>query len=220
MFNLFSRTVLSTINTHAPLKPLSRKQRKLFQRPWETTGILVFIKKKRAMFVSHFLSDNDNKKLLFKKYTNKSTKIKALSKTSYFTTELRENQKDTRKMWEILRSVLSASSKRASVALHSIKINGRAVSDQQVISEQFNEFFCCIDANLASSFDNSAPSSFSKFLKRHVFSSIYLDVPNLTEIINVIISLNINKAMVYDSISPLLSKYWLNNTSSLHPGLH
>ena len=84
-----------------------------------------------------------------------------------------------------MRTVLPASSKQASVALHSLKINGRTVSDQQLISERFNEFFCSIGANSASKFDNSAPSSFSRFLKRHVSPSIYLDVPNLPEIINV-----------------------------------
>ena len=31
MFELFSTTVLSTINAHAPLKPLSRKQKKTFE---------------------------------------------------------------------------------------------------------------------------------------------------------------------------------------------
>ena len=101
-----------------------------------------------------------------------------------------------------MRAILSASSKRASVAIHSLKINGRAVSDQQLISERFNEFFCFIGANLASKFDNSAPSSFSRFLKRHVSPSLYLDVSNITKIINVINSLNINKAVGCDSMSP------------------
>ena len=101
-----------------------------------------------------------------------------------------------------MRTVLPASSKRASVALRSLKINGRTISDQQLISERFNEFFCSRGANLASKFDNSAPSSFSRFLKRHVSPSTYLDVPNLMEITNVINYLNINKAVGYDSISP------------------
>ena len=162
MFNLFSRIVLTTIDTHAYLKPLSRKQRKLSQKPWITKGILIFIKKKRAMFKSHFLSHNDDKKNFFFKYTNKSTKIKELSKKSPFATELKENQKDPRKMWEIMRSVLPASSKRASVALHFLKINDRTVSDQQLISEQFNDFFCSIGANLASKYDNSAPVAYSQ----------------------------------------------------------
>ena len=200
MFNLFSHTVLSTINIHAPLKPLSRKQKKLSQKPWITKGILTSIKKKRAMFKSHFLSDNLEKKLYFKKYMNKLTKIKALSKKSYFTTELKINQKDPRKIWDILRSALPASSKRAPVT--SLKINGRIVSNQQVITEQFNEFFCSIGAHLASKFDNSAHSSYYKYLKRRVSPSIYLDVPELSEIINAINDLNINKAIGYDHISP------------------
>ena len=62
--------------------------------------------------------------------TNRLTKIKALSKKLDFTTELKENQKDPRKMWKIMRTVLPASSKRASMLLHSLKINGRTVSDR------------------------------------------------------------------------------------------
>ena len=87
-------------------------------------------------------------------------------------------------------------------SIHSLKSNGCTVSDQQLISEQFNELFCSLGANLASKFDNAAPSSFSRFLKCHVSPSIHLDVPHLTEIINVIDSLNINKAVGYDSVSP------------------
>ena len=39
VFELFSTTVLSTINAHAPLKPLSRKQKKLLSKPWLTKGL-------------------------------------------------------------------------------------------------------------------------------------------------------------------------------------
>ena len=121
------------------------------------------------------------------------------------------NQKDPRKIWGILRSVLPTSSKRAPVT--SLKINGRIVSNQQVITEQFDEFFCSIGANLASKFDNSAHSSYYKYLKRRVSPSIYLNVglPELSEIINTINDLNINKAIGYDHISP----YFLRTGSTI-----
>ena len=64
-------------------------------------------------------------------------------------------------------------------------------------------FFCSIGANLASKFDNSAHSSYYKYLKRRVFTLHILGTYlKLSEIINAINDLNINKAIGYDRISP------------------
>ena len=80
MFELFSTTVLSTINAHAPSKPLSKEQKKLLSKPWLTKGLLTSIKHKRSMFKTHFLSHDDNKITFYKKYVNMLTKLKALCK--------------------------------------------------------------------------------------------------------------------------------------------
>jgi len=55
MFNQFTSIVLATINKHAPLKPLSRKQKRLRNKPWITKEIHSLIRKRRSMFKSHFL---------------------------------------------------------------------------------------------------------------------------------------------------------------------
>ena len=56
LFNNFVHIISHSIDTHAPLKPISRRMRKLLQKPWITKGLLTSIKKKRRMFKSHFLS--------------------------------------------------------------------------------------------------------------------------------------------------------------------
>ena len=66
--------VKNTIVTHAPLKVLSQKQRKLKLKPWITKGILVTIKKKHKLYKSHFLNGSDVHKQFYKKYANKLTK--------------------------------------------------------------------------------------------------------------------------------------------------
>ena len=50
----FINIVKNAIDTHTPLKVLSRKQRKLKLKPWITKGKLVFIKKKQKLYKSHF----------------------------------------------------------------------------------------------------------------------------------------------------------------------
>ena len=165
MFELFSNTVLSTINAHAPLKPLSRKQKKFLSKPWLTKGLSTSIKNKRSMFTAHFLSDDDDKIIFYKKYVNKLTKLKALSKKDYFSSAINDTQKDPRDIWKVIRSVLTAYQDHVSAILFSLKINGHTISNDQAISEHFNEFFCSIGSNLADKFNQSAPNSLSQYLE-------------------------------------------------------
>ena len=54
LFNNFVYIISHTIDTHAPLRPISRRMRKLLQKPWITKGLLTLIKKKRQMCNSFF----------------------------------------------------------------------------------------------------------------------------------------------------------------------
>ena len=68
LFNSFVDIISHSIDTHAPLRPISRRMRKLLQKLWITKGLLTSIKKKRRMFKSHFLS-GEEKKNHFIKFT-------------------------------------------------------------------------------------------------------------------------------------------------------
>ena len=111
IFKEFYRLISKTISQHAPLKRCLRRQRKLLKKPWITKGILTSIKKKSFMFKTHFLYGNASQKLFFKRYSNKLTKIKAMSKRSYFKSKLQNHQGDAKTTWEILRKLLPASGK-------------------------------------------------------------------------------------------------------------
>ena len=66
LFNNFVHIISHSIDTHAPLRPILRRMRKLLQKPWITKGLLTSIKKKRRMFKSHFLSGKEKKNLFIK----------------------------------------------------------------------------------------------------------------------------------------------------------
>ena len=93
VFDQFVEIIAETINEHAPQKRLSRKQAKLALKPWITKGTLTSIRKKNSLFKTHFINGSTSQKLFFRKYSNKLTKIKALSKQMRFHTELAKNKK-------------------------------------------------------------------------------------------------------------------------------
>ena len=47
-----------TIDKHAPLERMSRKQQKLAEKPWITKGILTSKRKRNSMFRIHYITGN------------------------------------------------------------------------------------------------------------------------------------------------------------------
>ena len=97
-FEKFTNIVSSTIDKHAPLTKLSRRQLKLYSKLWLTKGIINSIKNKRKMFKSHCILRAEREKSYFKKHINVLTKIKTISEKRYYETKLEESKSDLRQI--------------------------------------------------------------------------------------------------------------------------
>ena len=84
----------------------------------------------------------------------------------------------------------------------SLKLNGSTIHDQTLISNYFNNFFCSIGENFSNSATSHENYEFRDYLSNRVSSSTFLDSPCLSEIVKSIQSLNLNKAVGHDNISP------------------
>ena len=127
------------------------------------------------------------------------TKLKTLSKKLYYTSKFDECQNDARKVWNVIRPTLP-NSKPIKDTPDSLVTDRDTTSDYQNIADEFNKLFCSIGSNLANNFPNTSFKSFSTYLNKRVSSSIYLNIPNTTEIFNAIYSLKNNKAIGHDDI--------------------
>ena len=79
-FEAFIQVIHKVIDKHAPLKHMSRKQKKLQSKPWITKSVYESIRLKNIMYKTHYLSNDDAKKREYKIFANKLTKTKALAK--------------------------------------------------------------------------------------------------------------------------------------------
>ena len=61
-----------TLYKHAPMRPMSRKEKRLNEKPWITRGILTSIKAKNRLFKKYYKSNSSDsfKKQQCKKYLN------------------------------------------------------------------------------------------------------------------------------------------------------
>ena len=156
-------------------------------------------------------------KLTLKKYSNKLTKFKAMSKQLYYSTKLQESQSDPRGTWKIIRSALPTCSDCSINYNTTLNICGKKINDSPLIANHFNGFFCNIGSSLAKQFSENKPNLFKRFLHRRISSSIYFDVPNYSEIISTIFSINMKKAVGHDNLHP----FFLRTASTvITPYLH
>ena len=198
-FDQFVNLIAKIIDKHASLQRLSRKQKKLASKPWVTKGILISIRKKNAMFRTHFIEGNLAEKTMFRLYSNTLTRIKALSKKIYFCSEFARNKKNLRKTWEIIRSALPCKPNREP------PVAFKETQDPNVIANQFNDYFCSIGFNLADSIICTTRKQPKYFLEKKVSDSICFEPSTNNEILNQIISLK-NKAVGHDDIQPFFIK--------------
>lgn len=63
---------------------ISRKQYKIGKNPWITKGILKSIKHKNKLYTKYLKSKSQNILLTYKKYRNKLTHIKEMSKHNHY----------------------------------------------------------------------------------------------------------------------------------------
>ena len=118
-----AESFIKTLNSHAPLKPLSRRARKLNEKPWITKGILKSIKTKNKLFKFCYKYSAANKIEFYIKYRNKLTRVKSLAKSQYYNKLLTENRSNPKKTQEVLGQIIEGSKSRNKLPT-SLKMNG------------------------------------------------------------------------------------------------
>ncbi len=83
IFNSFYDKISETVDKHAPLQKLSKKQACSFAKPWITKGLLVSITKKNKLYKSYLKNRNDYYFSKYKIYRNKLKHLLIISKKSY-----------------------------------------------------------------------------------------------------------------------------------------
>ena len=164
IFEEFYHIIKTTTNTHAPLKLLSRKQKRLNSKPWIAKGILISIKCKKKLYWSDFVNGNEVAKSLHKIYANKLKQIIRLAKKLYFGNQLQSHQHDSRKTWEGLRELLPKKSIN-SIPHEIYNFNGFLTSNQEETTDQFNQYLAKIGKNSQMTFPAISLTTFLRIYK-------------------------------------------------------
>ena len=204
VFDKFLQQLVKSIDMHAPLIKLSRKQVRLKRKPWITSGILKSIKTKQTMYKTHFVHGNASQKKQYKKYANKLTKIKFTAKQLYYQSELNSSNNNSQ-IWRVIKSLLSSQSAFSSYP-HALNLGNILSTNPALISEKFNNHFSEIGKSLAKKINSSNSKVHLSYLNDRVSSSLFLYPTTPIEIYNLLLGLKNSKSCGYDNISTYFLK--------------
>ena len=135
---------MKTLDKHAPLKPMSRREIKLNAKPWITKEILISIKTTNKLFKSCYQCQNPVKIEHYKKHRNKLTHIKALAKQQRYDSLLRKNSNNPKKSWSVIREIIDNKSTSNINLPPTLRVNSKAYEthSNEFLDHNYVQIFC------------------------------------------------------------------------------
>ena len=211
-YNIFLRKYNETLDKHAPLKKISKKERKREQKPWITLGLIKSISKKRSLFKQLKKLKLKNKNAdeihkLSKYYNDTINKLKIKCKRDYYQNYFNSNASNSKKVWSGINKLLNRGRKKQSTIF--LEENG-LISDPLQVANKFNNYYL----NVADKLCEKIPrrnNKFQDYLKNPNKNKLTLKETTPDEISKIITDLDGKKSSDIFNISPDLVK--LNNQS-------
>lgn len=205
-YDAFHNIIDQTIQTIAPLKTITISQKSRCHEPWLTRGILKSAKKMQKLYQSQIKLNREHPlSQRFIIYRNIFNKAKRKAKRDYYGNLLKDNMKNIRKTWQILRAIIGKQKDKNEI-IQSIRINNREYDDPQIIAEGFCNYFTNVGPTLASNIPNSLLSP-QNFLKNRNNKTLFLSPTDTNEISNIITKMKNKNSCGFDGISSSLLKY-------------
>ena len=193
MWEEWKTTFLKIANFHAPIR--TRKV-KSTHTPWITEDIKKlgyrrdYLKKKAVRLKSN------NYHIAYKLCRNQVTKLIRNEKTKYYNTKLK-NCSNSKECWQAINKLLNKQSK--STMINNIKVKGSDVTGDKNVAEEFNNYFCSIEPELANNIYSPGIDPLSYVTP--VSSTFECYDITYKELICVIQNLKISKSPSLDKIS-------------------
>ena len=186
-YNSFISKFSEIVDAHAPIKPLSKRQKKQKIKPWLTKGIIKSIATKNKMYTKCYKQNKPELTSMYKKFLNKLTTVKRLAKEQYYTAQLIEHKQNISKQWAIINELLERNNKRHRTISKMVNKDNVTVTGSEICNT-LNDYFVNIGPSLSEGIDSSnsllkdniSSNVNSLFLQPIVPAKVYQEIHNLS----------------------------------------
>ena len=160
---IFSQLVLNLQTLQNKYFPLIRVSKKKFkEKPYLSKGLKVSIKHKNRLYKKFLNNQNEVNEYKWRKYNKIVAKLVLKQETDYYRSILSNKDDKNRSLWKTFGSILN-NKKSNKKNINHIIVNEKSITEENLITEEFNNFFVNISKDLADKFKNDQPNNTSNF---------------------------------------------------------
>ena len=204
-YEAFHTKLQHTLDSIAPVKTIKINPKLSCQEPWITKGLLKSAKTLQKLYRKKICLPNEHpESVRYITYRNIYNRTKRKAKQNYYGRVLTDHQKDTRKTWNILNSIIGKVKHKTDI-IQTMNINSVEVNDPKSIADGLCEYFTNIGPSYANTIE-AGPRSFNSYLKNKNNASFFLAPTDTVEVSQIIAGLHNKSSCGFDGISPSLLK--------------
>jgi hypothetical protein len=140
MFDSFHDKISQVIDTHVPIKQLSKKELNVRIKPSITPAIRISIQKKNRIYKKYLKTRSTYYHSKFKFYRNKLNHLLKIRKRNYYDNYFLSKSGNSRDIWKGIKDLVGTKSQKYR-APTTINDNGLELNDPKSIANAFNIFF-------------------------------------------------------------------------------
>ena len=194
-FNTFESKINTLIEKYMPLKKLSRKEIKQTFKPWITKDIRKAITTREKLYKKFIRAKDQERKLnihkQYKELRNNIVSIIRKSKSQYFKQFFTKNACNAKNTWDGIKSIINFNNSSKS-ELSSLMVENEILTDPKIIANTFNKYFSTVADKLQDKIFHTS-HDFKNYLKNGNNNSFFINPTDKDEIIDILITFNINK---------------------------
>ena len=194
-FNKFESKINTLIEKYMPLKKLSRKEIKQKFKPWITKDIRKAIITREKLYKKFIRAKDQERKLnihkQYKELRNNIVSIIRKSKSQYFKQFFTKNASNAKNTWDGIKSIINFNNSSKS-ELSSLMVDNKISTDPKIIANTFNKYFSTVADKLQDKIFHTS-HDFKNYLTNGNNNSFFINPTDKDEIIDILITFNINK---------------------------
>ena len=145
-----------------------------------------------------------------------SLELKAYRNDYTFKIKFRKNRNNSQQTWNTIHELITPISQKVKSTISILNTASGEITDPSAIANEFNNHFVNIGTEIASSHQTNCNSTIStKYLSNTLPPSIFLEPPSVSEMFNLIHTLNLKKSAGDDEISTYILRISAETISPL-----
>jgi hypothetical protein len=202
-YDLFIKSYTQSLNKNIPIVTKTIKNIYSCNKPWLTKGIIKSIHQKNSLYRKFLKLKTAESNKKYKVYKNKLTSTIRMAEKMYYRNKFETAKGNINKTWNIIKNLMKADYAKQTVT--EIKSDGKIITDNNIISNKFNEYFVKVGPSLA----NKIPAINGKitdFITGNYLKSMAIQYTDPDEIDKIVSMLSSSSSSGIDGICPYIVK--------------